>query len=74
MGDLVGGALRGVDALRVRLQLAEGADHRGELAAAFDDALGVGVEQVEKLALAGHQAAEHCYSFIPRPSDLSFFT
>src|SRR5258707_675931 len=75
VGDLVGGALGVVDALRVRLELAEGADHAGELARALDDALGVGVEQVEELALAGHQAAEHYFfSANPRPSDLSRFT
>jgi len=53
--------------------LIEGADHRRQLAAALDDALGVGVEQIEELALAGHQATEHFYSFIPRPSDSSRF-
>src|SRR5438876_6463059 len=72
--DLVRGALRRVDPLRVRVELVEGADHRRELAAALDDALGVGIEQVEELALAGHQASEHSYSFIPRPRDSSRFT
>src|SRR6266850_2308619 len=70
--DLVRGALGGVDALRVRVEVLEGADHGSELAAALDDALGVGVEQIEELALAGHQASEHSYSFfIPRPRDSS---
>ncbi len=59
VGQLVGGALDGVDALCVRLELGEGAEHRGELAAALDDALRMRVEQVEELPLAGHQASEH---------------
>ena len=43
----------------VLLHLGEGGDHQRQLAAALDDALGVGVEQLEEIALAGHQAAEH---------------
>src|SRR5262249_17455087 len=50
------------------------ADHLGELAAALDDALGVGVEQVEEFLLAWHQASEHPgvprYLW-PRPADVS---
>jgi hypothetical protein len=60
--NLVGGAFGVVDAPGVRVELAEGPDHRGKLAGAFDDALAMRVEQVEELALAGHQASEHCYS------------
>ena len=33
--------------------------------------VGVRVEQVEELALAGHQASEHCYSPVPSPRDCS---
>src|ERR1041385_224797 len=77
--DLVGRALGGVDARGVGVELGESPDHRGELAAALDDALGVGVEQVEELPLAGHQASEHprfpsLFYLWPRPADLSLST
>jgi hypothetical protein len=71
MRDLVGGALGGVDALRVGLEVGKRAEHRRELAAAFEDAVGMRVEKIEELSLARHQASEHDYSLVPRPSDLS---
>src|SRR5687767_13468066 len=62
--QLVRGALGGVDALRVRIQVGEAAEHRGELLAPFDDARGVRVEEIEKLPLTGHQASEHSSSLV----------
>src|SRR5688572_31019872 len=55
----------------MRLELGERAKHRGELAAALEDAVGVRVEEVEELPLARHQASQHGYSLAPRPRDLS---
>src|SRR5207247_11205957 len=73
VGDLVGGALRGVDAPRVRLQLAERADHRRELAATLDNAIGVGVDKVEKLDIEGHKASQHRYDIIHGTMSLCLF-
>ena len=57
MRDAVCCALRDVDSLGMLGKRFEGVDHYGEFAAALDDALGVCVEQVEKLPLAGHETS-----------------
>ena len=48
-----------VDALRVHLQIREGGEHRLELAGALHDAIGMGFEELEEIALVGHEPAEH---------------
>jgi hypothetical protein len=58
--DLVGALFDRLDVVGAAQHVVAGGHQRGQFAAAFDDLLGVFVEQIEKAAFLRHQPSKHC--------------